>query len=150
MGHSNRSVEEFARLIRMYGISTIVDLRRWPRSRRHPHFNSDQLSSLLKGLEVSYVWLGEQLGGYREGGYEEYMKTQAFREGIKTLINLINSRKPYVAIMCSEKLWFRCHRRFVADALVEAGYEVVHIIDESRAVRHKRKVSAPNDLADST
>jgi len=84
------------------------------------------------------VWLGEELGGYREGGYLSYMRTEEFLRGLEKLMRIIELvRRGYVAIMCMERFWFRCHRRFIANALAERGYEVIHIIDVGKEVKHK-------------
>jgi len=135
IGHSNRSLAEFLNLLKEYGIEVLIDVRRFPISRKYPHFNRDALSKVLENNEIKYVWLGKLLGGYRSGGYLRHMETREYEEGIRTIIDL--ARKYRVAIMCSEKLWFKCHRRFISTTLVERGFRVVHIIEHGRTYEHK-------------
>ena len=82
---------------------------------------------------IEYVHI-PPLGGYRKGGYEKHVTTVEFADGIRTLVDLASS-KP-TAIMCAEAVFFRCHRRYVADALVRAGHEVRHIFPDGRAQSH--------------
>ncbi len=137
VGHSNRSLEEFLSLLEEYGVEVVVDVRRWPVSSKYPHFNSESLRKSLENRGYGYVWLGRELGGYREGGYERYMETEDFKSGLKALEELALRR--VVAVLCAERLWFRCHRRFIADALVRDGFRVVHIIEGGRAYEHRRR-----------
>ncbi len=140
VGHSNRTLDEFLRILRKYGIVLVVDVRRWPTSRRVPWFRKENLEKVLAEQGIRYVWLGELLGGYRPGGYENYMKTAEYARGIEQLVQLVNSvQDGYPAVMCRERLWFRCHRRFIADTLTELGFEVIHIIDEDRTYRHRKR-----------
>ena len=141
IGHSNRDLREFIRILKFYRINTLIDVRRFPTSRIVPHFKREILENELLVHNIKYVWLGDLLGGYRRGGYEAYMSSEEFKEGLNKLINIVTSSEGYVALMCSEKLWFRCHRRFIANKLVEKGFEVIHIIDIDRVQRHKIKRS---------
>jgi len=136
IGHSNRSISEFIHLLKSYGISAVVDVRRFPSSKRVPWFNRDVLERALVENNVKYYWLGDLLGGFRREGYLEYMRKEEFRRGLSELLTII-SKEEKVAIMCRERLWFKCHRRFIADELARRGYEVVHIIDEKRSQKHK-------------
>lgn len=139
IGHSNRNIDEFIEILLKYNIKTLVDVRRFPKSRRCPHFNKEVLGQILKSKGIKYIWMGESLGGYRNGGYERYMKTRKYLEGINKLIEIINNSHGFTAIMCSERLWFKCHRRFIANTLTEKGYEVIHIIDRDKIQIHKPK-----------
>lgn len=132
VGHSNRELKEFVEILKSYNISILVDIRRFPLSRKFPHFNKESLKLALERSGIKYVWLGELLGGFRKGGYAKYMETEEFKKGITELMNLIKSEN-VLAIMCKEKLWFKCHRRFIASALRERGYKVVHIIEKGKA-----------------
>lgn len=139
VGHSNRSLEEFLKLLDKYGIGIVVDVRRFPSSRRYPHFRREELERALKEKNLRYVWLGDKLGGFRPGGYEAYMETADFKSGFSSLLRIVEeSRGKRVAIMCRERLWFKCHRRFISDILVWLGYRVVHIIDEDKVYMHKK------------
>ncbi|RLI26891.1 MAG: DUF488 domain-containing protein [Candidatus Hecatellales archaeon] len=135
VGHSTRSLEEFIRILQAFGVEVAIDVRRFPGSRKYPHFSRETLASKIEGEGIRYVWLGDLLGGYREGGYQAYMETEAFKKGLEKLVKLAENRR--VAVFCSEALWFRCHRRFLADKLVEKGFQVVHIYDEKRWSLHK-------------
>ena len=135
VGTSNRSIEEFLHLLMAYKIEVIADVRRFPTS-RHRHFKQEVLKETLNRCGIEYNHIIE-LGGYRTGGYRQYMRTEDFEKGLLRLEQLATSRR--VAIMCAELLFFRCHRRFIADALTERGHTVIHIIDEQRSYEHKRR-----------
>lgn len=136
VGHSTRSLGELLGILRRYGIGVVVDVRRWPRSRRVPWFSRSVLSEYLPSRGIGYVWLGELLGGYRRGGYEAYMATREYRAGIGALIALIEAARGPVAIMCAERSWARCHRRYIAATLAGMGYRVLHILDLGVVERH--------------
>lgn len=138
LGHSHRSLEEFLALLREIGVRTVVDVRRFPGSRRWPWFQKDRLQAALESAGFRYVWLGETLGGYARPPYPEYMSTPAFREGLKRLENL--AREGPTAILCAEKDWRKCHRRFIAQALTARGWEVVHVLDFGVRERHPREL----------
>lgn len=133
VGHSNRSFEEFLKILKYYGIGVLVDVRRFPRSRRNPHFNKEPLEARLKEDDIQYFWI-ESLGGFRERDYEEYTKTRDFKEGLTALTEIAGKKK--TAVMCAEILWFRCHRSFIASALAKLEWRVVHIYNEMRADVH--------------
>ena len=136
LGHSTRSLEDFIALLKELGVEAVADVRRFPRSRHNPQFGRETLEQALAAEGIEYHWLGENLGGYRSGGYEAYTESESFREGLRKLEALAGRKK--TAVMCAEKLWFRCHRRFIADELVKKGWEVWHIIEPGRKpYRHK-------------
>jgi len=138
VGHSNRGLEELINLLKRYGIRVIIDIRRFPTSRKYPHFNRENLSRSLEGVGIKYFWLGNELGGFREGGYEKYMASNEWLRGYEHLLKLLEEFKDTnIALMCSERLWFKCHRRFISDALVRDGFKVIHIIDAERVYVHK-------------
>ncbi|MGQ9854113.1 MAG: DUF488 domain-containing protein, partial [Candidatus Oleimicrobiaceae bacterium] len=134
---SSLAVEEFVGRLRAHGIRRIVDVRRFPTSRSFPHFDQEPLRGALSEAGIEYRWLGPNLGGFRSGGYEAYMRTQAFAAGIAELRDLATGLP--TAIMCSEGLFFRCHRRFIAEELVRQGWRVVHILDARRTQEHRPK-----------
>ncbi len=134
VGHSTRSFEDLVQVLVAHGVEQVVDVRRFPTSRRMPWFNREHLAQALPQRGIVYVWLGDLLGGYRRGGYPAYMQTQAFQRGIRRLVLLANERP--TALLCAELLWFRCHRRFIADALCRQGWQVVHLFDERRSQVH--------------
>ncbi len=135
IGHSNREAYHFIKLLKKYNINLLIDVRRFPKSRKFPWFNQETLKKNLKTNGIIYMWLGKNLGGYRKGGYKKYMETPAYQEGILMIKKLANKRR--IAIMCSEKLWFKCHRRYISHTLVKEGYQVIHIIDDDKINVHR-------------
>jgi len=130
-------VNEFFKVLSSYHIKLIIDVRRFPTSRKFPWFNKDNLSKKLRDLGIEYVHLPE-LGGFRSGGYKMFMETLEFKTGIEKLLKILEKSKENVAIMCSEKFFWRCHRRFIADFLTNLGFEVIHILN-GKIYRHKLK-----------
>ena len=130
VGHSTRTIEEFLEIIRFYRIKTVVDVRRFPSSKKFPWFAREELSYALQKEGIEYIWLGDRLGGFRRGGYENYMKKEEFLKGIEELEEIAKLRK--TAFLCAEKLPFRCHRRFISRFLQERGWKVYHIIEKGR------------------
>lgn len=140
VGHSDRSAEEFTGLLRGNGVEVLADVRKLPGSNKYPHFNQDELSVSLDGAGIRYVYL-EGLGGRRRPrkdsrnvawrnksfrAYADHMGTVEFREGIAAL--LAHARQSRTAIMCSEAVWWRCHRALIADYLKSVGVTVYHIM----------------------
>ena len=134
IGHGDRNIEEFIKILKFYNIELVIDVRRFPKSKKFPWFSKDELSKRLLKENIDYIWLGEELGGYRKEGYENYIKSEEFKKGINKIEELSNKK---LVIMCSEKLWFKCHRRFIANILTEKGYEVIHIFNEKIKQKHK-------------
>lgn len=128
-GTSTRSVEEFLEILHAYGIKTVVDVRRFPVSRLE-HFRKENMETFLEAAGIKYVYLGAELGGYRKGGYEEYMHSGEFQKGLDRLENI--GRKGPTLFICAERLPWRCHRRFIGQTLKKRGWTVVHIIDKNR------------------
>lgn len=135
IGHSTYPIETFVELLGEPGIRCLADVRRFPTSRKHPQFKREALQESLSEVGIQYVWLGEPLGGFRSGGYEAYTETEAFRHGLAQLERL-GVEQP-TAFMCSERLFFRCHRRFIADALRQRGWQVLHIMEAGKLYEHK-------------
>lgn len=147
IGHSNRSLEEFVELLREPGVERVVDVRKMPMSRANPQFNKDTLPQALATFQISYDHIAE-LGGLRGKArslpsamngcwrnrsfhnYADYALSEAFRLGLEHLIE--EGRKRRCAIMCSEALWWRCHRRLIADNLIARGETVFHIMGNRR------------------
>ncbi len=148
IGHSNLDAKTFVSLLTKHSVEVLVDVRRFPTS-KFEHFKIENLKSILKENDIDYVWISE-LGGFRkrilknspniaiksEGfrNYADYMLTQEFKQAIGNLIEIAKNR--IVAIMCAEKFYWRCHRKFIADYLTILGFEVRHIIDNNVKV-HK-------------
>jgi len=125
VGHSNRSVEKFLELLSEYNIEVLVDVRSFPTSKVE-HFKRDRMEQWLPENRVEYVWLGEELGGYRRGGYKAHMKTKLFRQGIKRLLEIAKQKR--TGIMCMEPNPKYCHRRYISAHLERKGIHVIHII----------------------
>ena len=149
VGHSTLPIERFVALLHIYGIKYLADIRTVPRSRHNPQFNSDALGGALKAENIEYVAV-PALGGLRHArkdssntgwrntsfrGYADYMQTEAFEDGLETLIDM--SRQQRTAIMCAEAVPWRCHRSLVGDALGVRGIPVVEILSESSYRMHE-------------
>ena len=147
IGHSTRPIDAFIDLLRNSAIDVVVDVRTVPRSRTNPQYNGDDLPTSLSKAGIGYEHVPE-LGGLRgrsrgtpsaQNGfwenasfhnYADYAMGDTFRRGLDKLREIAATRR--VAIMCSEAVWWRCHRRIIADYLVHAGVPVFHIVGEKR------------------
>ncbi len=136
IGTGHRSFEGFAAVLDHQRIDAVVDVRSLPRSHLG-HFNRDALKCELPRRGISYHWLGNDLGGLRPGGYERHMTTDRYARGLARLEHL--SRTHMVAVCCAEIDPERCHRRFIADSLVERGWRVVHLIEADVQHEHSRR-----------
>jgi uncharacterized protein (DUF488 family) len=147
IGHSTRSIEEFADLLRRGPVEFVVDVRTVPRSRRNPQYNEDVLGTELAPWQVGYNRIAE-LGGLRSRSgnvppdinafwenqsfhnYADYALSDQFAAGLHELLELSASRP--CAIMCAEAVWWRCHRRIIADYLLARGRTVFHLMGTDR------------------
>ena len=149
VGHSTHSIDAFVALLVAHDIAQVADIRTVPTSRRHPHIHIDALARSLPERGLAYVHL-PRLGGWRHAdaespngawrnvsfrGYADYAMGQEFADGLAELRRLSATRR--TAVMCSEALWWRCHRRLIADRLVAAGDTVCHIASGGRASAHQ-------------
>lgn len=141
VGTSKRSMKEFLHVLRAYQIEVIVDVRRFPTS-RYRQFKQEPLKACLEQHGIEYYHVG-RLGGYRKGGYRNYMKSAEFEYGLACVEELAVSKR--VALMCAELLFSHCHRRFIADALTERGHTVVHIVDDKKSYEHKGLINTTVD-----
>jgi uncharacterized protein (DUF488 family) len=135
IGHSNRSMDDLVEILKQLKIAALLDVRRYPDSQRFPQFSQEVLSVALARIQIDYHWLGEQLGGYRAVGYDQYVETESFQKGVLRLQDL--AEIGLSAIMCAEKDFNRCHRRFIADALTRTQWRVVHIIESDFLCCHQ-------------
>jgi uncharacterized protein (DUF488 family) len=148
IGHSNRTLEQFIELLGSQTIELLADVRRFPGSRRLPHFNQENLSKSLADAGIEYVHFPE-LGGRRKAlanspnnawrveafrAYADFMMTPEFRAGIDRLLGLAQRKR--TAIMCAEALWWQCHRSLIADYLKAAGHRVFHIMSPTKTDEH--------------
>lgn len=149
IGHSTHAIDAFLALLVSHDIAQVADVRTVPQSRRHPQFRTDALARSLPERGVEYAHL-PRLGGWRRAsadssngawrnlsfrGYADYAMGDEFACGLAELRQLAAPRR--TAVMCSEALWWRCHRRLIADRLVVAGDEVCHIGSDGRATAHR-------------
>ena len=152
IGHSTRELLEFVRLLREYGVTRLADIRRFPGSRRYPHFAGEALAASLPRAGIDYLHV-ESLGGRRKParesenggweseqfrGYADHMSTPEFREAVD---RLLDSEKP-TAYMCAEAVPWRCHRNLLSDEIVRRGVEVVHILGPGSTKRHEMNAMA--------
>jgi len=148
IGHSTRSIAIFVELLKSHRITLLIDVRRWPRSRRHPHFNREALSSALAEKSIAYLWR-QDLGGFRKPAvdspnsgwqvasfraYADFMLTPDFAT-ILSEIEPITAEQPS-ALMCAEAVPWQCHRQLLADAFLVRGWQVRHILND-RCYEHK-------------
>ncbi len=148
VGHSTRPLEDFLDLLAQNTIEAIADVRRYPGSRRWPHFAREPLAAALHRAGLEYLWLPE-LGGRRRPtadspntawrsasfrGYADYLATEAFAAGLDQLVNLASGLR--TAIMCAESLWWRCHRGLIADVLRWHRFDVIHILGPGSTALH--------------
>ncbi len=144
IGHSKRSFDELVKVLKHYKIEVLTDVRHFPRSGHNPQFNKEILKNKLPKSGIQYLFI-ETLGGFRKGGYEEYMKTKDFQDGLETLTGI--TREKVTVFMCSELLWFRCHRRLIASALTTRKWQVIHIFDEKKSEAHRVLGEKTNQLS---
>jgi len=123
LGTSNRTIEEFLNILRKFNIERVIDVRRFPTS-KFSHFKKKSLEKYLKEENIDYIYLGKNLGGYRRQGYLAFMQTLLFKEGLEKLKRLAQEKRS--VIICCEKAYFRCHRRFIAVKLKE-DFNIVHL-----------------------
>ena len=148
IGHSTKTIEEFLDLLFSFDIKVLADIRRLPGSRKYPQFDQDNLRKSLEENGIEYIYI-EDLGGRRKvspdsknttwrnksfQGYADYMETESFENGVKELEKLALEKN--TAMMCSEAVWWRCHRSMVSDYFKAKGWEVLHIMALGKATEH--------------
>ncbi|MBX7072487.1 MAG: DUF488 domain-containing protein [Pirellulales bacterium] len=150
LGHSTRSIDEFADLLLENGVQRVLDVRRFPGSRKFPHFTGDTFQQGLEERGIGYTHLPElggrrSAGGADEGGYwrnasfrgyAKYMQSPEFRQGMERLLALCDQET--CALVCAEAVPWRCHRSLIADWLVAAGHSVTHIMGKGKRQPHTR------------
>jgi uncharacterized protein (DUF488 family) len=150
IGHSTHPIERFLELLGSHSIATLADVRSFPSSRKWPHFNQAPLEQSLRNAAIDYRWL-KRLGGRRHSirpdsphtawthpafrSYADYMDSDEFRAGIEELEAIASAAR--TAIMCSEGLWWRCHRRLVSDRMLTRGWQVMHILPAGKLSPHE-------------
>ncbi len=147
IGHSTRSDEELLGLLQEAGVALVADVRAFPTSRRHPQFNRDALADWLPAAGIAYRHMpglggrrtpipNSENGGWRDvafQGYADHTRSPEFRSAFAELETAAKALP--TAVMCAEAVWWRCHRRLIADALVARGWRVEHLgVGEGRPV----------------
>jgi uncharacterized protein (DUF488 family) len=148
IGHSTRSFDELLELLHSFNIELLADVRSYPGSRRYPHFNKEALEISLPENNIQYVHL-KKLGGRRKTGphsvntgwrneafrgFADHMESDEFKKGIDELQQLAAGKR--TAYMCSEAVWWRCHRSMISDYLKSLGWTVLHIMNKDKAEEH--------------
>ncbi len=148
IGHSTRSLDDFLALLQSSDIEILADVRSFPGSRKFPQFNKEALEVSLPENRIDYTLL-KNLGGRRKAdqdskntvwynesfrGYADYMETEGFENGLGELEKLASEKR--TAFMCSEAVWWRCHRSMISDALKVNGWKVMHIMDLDKTTEH--------------
>ena len=148
IGHSTHSIDEFIKMLQSFEIKHLVDIRSFPGSKKFPHFNKESLEASLNENGINYTHIKE-LGGRRKvqknsintrwrnesfRAYADYMETESFKKGIAELETIAS--KQTTAYMCSEAVWWRCHRSIVSDYLKAKGWKVLHIMDLNKVEEH--------------
>jgi uncharacterized protein (DUF488 family) len=154
IGHSTRPLAEFLGLLAAHGIEHVVDVRRYPGSRRYPQFGREALAAALANAGVGYEHAPD-LGGRRVArpdsantswrsasfrGYADYMETQSFQTALARLLEVGRARP--TAVLCAEAVPWRCHRQLIADALVASGEAVGHILSDAPPQPHRLGANA--------
>ena len=148
IGHSTHTLEEFLAMLQSFDIEEVVDIRSYPVSRKYTQFNKEALEISLPLNKISYFHL-KDLGGRRKAdpdskntiwhhpafrGYADYMETSEFRQGIRNLEEIATQKR--TVYMCSEAVWWRCHRSMVSDYLKVHGWKVMHIMGIGKEEEH--------------
>ena len=154
IGHSTRTLDELTGALHAHQIEAVADVRRFPASRRLPQFHGEALAQSLATDGIAYAWI-PALGGRRRTapdspndgwrhpafrGYADYIATEEFADGLFEL--LLIARGLNTAIMCAEVLWWRCHRRLIADVMTTLGWRVMHIRDATKVEEHRLALPA--------
>lgn len=150
IGHSTRDLAEFSRVLQAHEIQVLADIRAFPMSRRHPHFNREALELWLPEIGLEYKWM-QALGGRRKKSlaespnvalrndsfrnYADYMLSEPFQAAANELAEIGATRR--VAIMCAERVYFQCHRMLVSDYFTAHGHTVLHIDNEKPPREHQ-------------
>jgi len=156
IGHSTHPIGDFLDLLKAHGIESLVDVRSFPASRRHPQFNKEALAESCRGAGLAYYHM-VSLGGRRKAqdvpvhdtkwrnpsfaNYADYATTPPFRAALAELEAI--GRNSRAAIMCAEALWWQCHRQIIAEELVKDGFEVTHIVPKAQARAAERSPMLP-------
>lgn len=155
IGHSTHALRAFLDLLQARGIEAVADVRRFPGSRRHPQFGCEALSSSLDANGIAYHWFSGLGGRRRPGGleaegsawrhpsfraYAQHLRSEEFAQGLHALLHVAKACR--TVIMCSELLWWRCHRRLIGDVMLFCGWKVMHIMGPDKYSTHRLALPA--------
>ena len=152
IGHSTHSEEEFIYILKAYRIETLIDIRSYPGSKYVPQFNKENMELWIPENEIKYIHMSklggrrgkikevdeELISGWRQEAFKKYAAytlTEEYKEGIKELIAIAENER--VCYMCAESLPWRCHRLLVSNTLVSMGFNVYHIMSETKTIKHE-------------
>jgi len=122
IGYGGRKFGDFVSLLQQHSISFLVDVRRFPRS-KVLEYNKESLEAKLPQFGISYVCMGDTLGGFRQGGYGKYMESESYQSGISKLLEL--AEQGNLVLMCKERSDVGCHRRYIAETLANKGIKTI-------------------------
>lgn len=122
IGYGGRRFADFISLLQQHSIPVLVDVRHFPRS-EVPEYNKDSLEAKLPQFGISYICMGDILGGFRKGGYRKHMESQSYQSGISKLLEL--AKRGNLVLMCKERSDASCHRRYVAETLANKGIKTI-------------------------
>lgn len=160
IGHSTRAVDEFVELLRAGEVRMVVDIRSVPKSRTNPQYNPESLAEALAEYQIGHIRI-PALGGLRKRerevdpelngwwenrsfhNYADYALSDQFAGGLAELVEL--GREQRLAMMCAESVWWRCHRRIVADYLLARGEAVFHLMGKDRVEEARLSTGARPD-----
>jgi len=124
IGYGGRRFDDFVALLQQHGISLVVDIRRFPRSKM-PEYNKESIEAKLPQFGISYIWMGETLGGLRRDGYPKYMESDSYQDGISKLLEL--AEQGNLVLMCKERTDAACHPRYIIETLADKGIRTISI-----------------------
>jgi uncharacterized protein (DUF488 family) len=140
LGHSNVDIKEFLNTLKKFHIQHILDIRSVPKSAYVPHFDKENLEDELTENKIGYTYCGLTVGGRQKIDFLEYSKSSQYHEALKQMERIIDRKN--CAIMCSEKDFRHCHRRFVSDSLIRDGYEVIQIeVNKDLSIKKTQQIS---------
>lgn len=158
IGHGSRTLADFLDVLKRAQIETLIDVRAFPASRRHPHFAREALRNGLAGIGVQYDWQGKALGGFRKPaaasphiaiaqdafrGFADHMASVQFRASCVELV--ARAQRERVVVMCAERSPQQCHRSFIADHLLAKGVHVIHLLDEAQQPHRMQSAACLRD-----
>jgi uncharacterized protein (DUF488 family) len=125
IGYGGRRFSGFISLLQRHNIVVVVDVRRFPKS-KVPEYSKESLEAKLAQFGISYIWMGDTLGGFRRGGYPKHMQSDNYKDGIDKLLQL--AEQGNLVIMCKERQESGCHRRYIVETLVTKGIKTIPLV----------------------